>query len=73
MSKTLMKKLFMKQQLYIIKMDEGYHLQQHVNVFNNIIIDIVKFMVKIDDRDKEIISVCSLPSSYDHLVTIYYL
>lgn len=53
--------------LYNKKMEKGYNLQ-HGNVFKNIITDLVRLGVKIDDKDKTIL-VCSLPGFYDHLVT----
>lgn len=71
MSKTLMNKSFTKQWLCSLKMHEGSDLQQHVNVFNNIIIDLVRLWVKIDDEDKIIILLFLLPSSYDHLMTTH--
>ena len=37
MSKTLMNKLYLKQKLYGLKMQEGNDLAQHVNIFNKII------------------------------------
>lgn len=49
-------------------MQEESNLQQHVNVFNTIIINLVCLGVKIDDKDKTIILMCSLLGSYDHLV-----
>lgn len=65
-----MNKLFAKQQLYNLKMQEGSDLQQHLNVFNNIITDLVRLGMMIDDKDKEIILLCLLPCSYDrYLVT----
>lgn len=69
MSKTPMNKLFAKQRLYSLKMYEGGDLQAHVNAFNNILADLTQLGVKVDGEDKAIILPCSLPSSYDHLVT----
>lgn len=64
-----MNKLFTKQRLCSLKIEKGFDLQQHVNVFNNIIIDLVRIKVLIDNKDKEIILLCSLLDSYDYLVT----
>lgn len=68
MSKTLINKLFAKQRPHSLKMQERFTLQ-HVNVFNNIITDPVRLGMKNDDEDKEIILLCSLPNSYDRLIT----
>jgi len=69
MSKTLTNKLYLKQKLYGMKMQEGNDLAQHVNIFNQIITDIAQLDVKIEDEDRAIILLCSLPSSYEHIVT----
>ena len=69
MSKTLTQKLYLKQKLYGLKMQEGSDLAEHINVFNQLIADLVKVDVKIDDEDRAIILLCSLPASYEHLVT----
>ncbi|GMI64410.1 hypothetical protein HRI_000110300 [Hibiscus trionum] len=50
-------------------MQEGRDLTQHVNIFNQIIIDLTQLDVKIEDEDKAMILLCSLPSSYEHMVT----
>jgi hypothetical protein len=69
MSKTLTRKLYLKQKLYGLKMQEGSDLAEHVNVFNQVVADLMKVEVTIDDEDKAIILLCSLPRSYEHLVT----
>jgi len=40
-----------------------------INTFNKIITKLEKLEVKVNDEDKAIILLCSLPSSYDHWVT----
>ncbi|GMJ01306.1 hypothetical protein HRI_003799800 [Hibiscus trionum] len=50
-------------------MHEGQDLAQHVNIFNQIITDLTQLDVKIEDEDKTMILLCSLPSSYEHMVT----
>lgn len=67
--KTLTKQVFAKQQLYRLKMQKGPDLQQHVNTFNKIIIDLVKLGVTVDDEDKAIILLSSLLGSFENLVT----
>ncbi|KAL0453639.1 UNVERIFIED_CONTAM: Retrovirus-related Pol polyprotein from transposon TNT 1-94 [Sesamum latifolium] len=49
--------------------EEGFDLAQHVNVFNHIITDLARLDVSIEDEDREMILLCSLPFSYEHLVT----
>ena len=69
MSKLLTNKLYLKKKLYGLKIHKGLNLQQHVNVFNQIINDLVRLEVMIEDEGKTCIMLCSLPSSYEYLVT----
>jgi len=66
MSKTLTTK---KQKLYGLKMQEGSDLVAHLNVFNQLVVDLAHREVTVDDEDKAIILLCSLPPSYEHVVT----
>jgi len=69
MSKTVTQKLYLKQKLFGLKMHEGSDLAEHINVFNQLVADLMKVDVKINDEDRAIILLCSLPRSYEHLVT----
>ena len=42
---------------------ESSNLAEHINVFNQLIADLGKVDVKIDDEDRAIILLCSLPGS----------
>ncbi len=50
-------------------MQEESDLRKHVDVFNQLVVDLSKLDVKLDDEDKAIILLCSLPPSYEHVVT----
>ena len=63
MSKTLTRKLYLKRKLYGLKMQEGSDLAEHINVFNQLIADLGKVDVKIDEKGRAIILLCSLPGS----------
>nr|AAP53866.2 retrotransposon protein, putative, Ty1-copia subclass [Oryza sativa Japonica Group] len=69
MSKSLTSKLYLKQQLYGLQVQEESDLRKHVDVFNQLVVDLSKLDVKLDDEDKAIILLCSLPLSYEHVVT----
>lgn len=69
MGKSLSNKLHLKKQLYRLKLDEGYDVLEHMNTFNKMIIDLLKLDVKLDDEDKSLLFLSSLPDSYDHFVT----
>ena len=69
MSRTLATKLYPKQKLYGLKMQEGLDLVEHLNVFNQMVADLARREVIVDDEEKTIILLCSLPPSYEHVVT----
>jgi hypothetical protein len=49
-------------------MQEGSDLAGHINVFSQMVTDLEQLGVKIETEDKAIILLCSLPSSYEHVV-----
>ncbi|KAE8695213.1 Oxygen-dependent coproporphyrinogen-III oxidase [Hibiscus syriacus] len=55
--------------LYGLEMEDNHDLAQHVNVFNQIISDLAQLDVKIEDEDKAMILLCSLPPSYEYMLT----
>ncbi|CAA0820811.1 Probable prolyl 4-hydroxylase 11 [Striga hermonthica] len=57
------------QRLYGLKMQERTDLGQHVNIFNQVVTDLASLEVKFEDEDKAMILLCSLPPSYEHMVT----
>ena len=50
-------------------MQEGSDLVEHLNIFNQLVADLAHREVNVDDEDKAIILLCSLPPSYEHVVT----
>ena len=70
MTKSLANKLRLKERLYTIRMVEGTPIQSHLNEFNSIIMDLENIEVKIDDEDKAVLLVVSLPSTYKHFKEI---
>jgi hypothetical protein len=66
MTKSLANKLRLKERLYTICMSEGTSMQSHLNEFNSIIVDLESLNVKIDDEDKTILLVVSLPPYFKH-------
>src|SRR3954465_2689939 len=69
MTKSLSNKLYTKKQLYCLRMKEGTPILQHLNLFNKIVSDLLALEVKLEEEDKALLLLCSLPPSYDHLVT----
>jgi hypothetical protein len=64
MTKSLANKLRLKERIYTIRMVEVTSIQSHLNEFNSIIVDLESVDVKIDDEDKAILLVVSLPPSF---------
>ena len=60
MSKFLTNRLYMKKQLYKLKMSEETNVRDHINNFNKCITQLLSVEVKIDDEDKAIILLASL-------------
>jgi len=70
MTKNLANKLRLKECIYTIRMVEGTPIQSHLDEFNSIILDLENIDVKIDDEDKAVLLVVSLPSTYKHFKEI---
>ena len=70
MTKSPSNKLYLKKQQYRLCMNEGTIVLEHLNFFNKVISEFLAVDVKIDDKDKALILLSSLPQSYDHIVTI---
>ncbi|KAK8951459.1 hypothetical protein KSP39_PZI004612 [Platanthera zijinensis] len=69
MSKSLSNKLYVKRQLYSLRMSESNKLLEHMNAFNKLISQLRSMDVKVEEEDQALILLSSLPKSYDHLVT----
>lgn len=70
MTKSLANKLRLKERLYTIRMQEGTSIQSHLDEFNSILIDLENLEVKLEDEDKAVLLVVSLPKSYKHFKEI---
>ena len=62
LSKSLMNKLYLKQKLFDLKMLEGMDIDQHINVFNQIISDLKRTDMNFDDEYKMLMLFNSLPA-----------
>ena len=64
MPKNLVNKIRLKKRLYTFSIPQDTPIQNHLNDFNCILIDLKSLDVNIKDEDKAILLVVSLPSSY---------
>jgi len=67
--KSLSNKLYLKKQLYGLRIRKGIAVLDHLNFFNKIISELLAADVKIDEEDKVLILLSSLSESYDYIVT----
>lgn len=71
MTKSLTNRIYLKRQLYSFQMKEGSKVVKHFNLFNTIICQLIDMEFKIQEEDKAITLLCSLPESWDHFITSY--
>ncbi|KAH9762947.1 hypothetical protein KPL70_001004 [Citrus sinensis] len=68
LKKSLAKRLYMKRKLYTFSMKEGTTMRDHVDEFNKLILDLENVNVMLEDEDRALILLSSLPDSYEHFV-----
>ncbi|KAK8914556.1 hypothetical protein KSP39_PZI024197 [Platanthera zijinensis] len=70
LAKSVTTRLLLKQRLYALKMQEGGNLQEHFNVFNGLLSQLHVVGSKVEEEDKALLLLTSLPASYKHMVTM---
>ena len=68
MTKSLSNKLFMKKQLYSLRMKKSTPILQYLNAFNRSLSDLLALEIKVEE-DKALLLRSYFPSTYDHLAT----
>ena len=72
-NKSLSNKLYQKRRLHTLKMSESMQVNEHLDKFNRIVLDLRGVGVDIDDDDQAMFLLHSLPESYESFVdTIMY-
>ena len=69
MTKSLSNKLYLKKQLYRLRMKRGTTILEHLNFFNKVISELLAVDVKIVEDNNVLILLSSLSESYDRIVT----
>ncbi|GKD86191.1 ribonuclease H-like domain-containing protein, partial [Tanacetum coccineum] len=67
-TKSLANKLYLKKKLFTFYMHSGKKLSEHIDEFNKLIGDLANTDVDIDDEDRALMLLTSLPSLYDNFV-----
>jgi len=65
-AKDITNRLLLKEQFCNLRMDESTKIYDHLSTLNNIISELECIKVKIDDEDKALRLILSLPPSYVH-------
>lgn len=66
MAKSLAHRLCLKQQIYSFRMLENKTIVEQLTEFHKIIDDLENIEVKIDDEEKALLLLISLPKSFEH-------
>ena len=66
MTKSLANRLCLKQQLYTFKMIESRTVTEQLVDFNKILDDLENIEVKLEEEDKALLLMNSLPKSFEH-------
>jgi hypothetical protein len=66
--KSLIKKLFLRKKLYLLRMSDGNSMTEHLNAFNTILSQLWYVDIKIIEEEKCISLLCSFLDSWDSLV-----
>ncbi|KAL8480589.1 hypothetical protein ACS0TY_027220 [Phlomoides rotata] len=64
--KTLANRLYMKQKLFSFRMVEEKSILKQVDDFNKLLDDLQNIEVQLDEEDKALLLLSSLPKSFDH-------
>lgn len=67
-SKSLVNKLFLQKKLYLLRMNNGDLVTEHLNAFNNVISQLLYVDIKITNEEICLSQLCSFPKSWDILV-----
>jgi len=65
MTKSLPHRQFLKQQLYSFRMVESKVIMEQLTEFNKILDDLENIEVQLEDEDKAILLLCTLPKSFE--------
>ena len=69
MLKSLTNRLYLKKQLYKLKIDEETYVRDHKNNFSKCITQLLSVDVKIDKEHKTVILLAPIPKTYETLVS----
>ncbi|KAL4566695.1 hypothetical protein LXL04_030816 [Taraxacum kok-saghyz] len=68
--KGISNRLYLKEQFHTLRMNGDTKISDHLSVLNNIVSKLEDIGVKVEDEDKALRLILSLPSSYEHMKPI---
>ncbi|KAK9053984.1 hypothetical protein SSX86_025059 [Deinandra increscens subsp. villosa] len=68
MTKSLANRLYLKKKVYSFQMSPGKSMEDHYDEFNRLILYLDNIDVSLEDEDKAILFLASLPGDYEHFV-----
>ncbi|KAL4565087.1 hypothetical protein LXL04_029170 [Taraxacum kok-saghyz] len=68
--KGISNRLYLKEQFHTLRMNGDTKISDHLSVLNNIVSELEAIGVKVEDEDKTLRLILSLPSSYEHMKPI---
>lgn len=69
-TKSLSNRLCLKEQFHSLCMEAGTKISDHLSALNGIVSELEAIRVKINDKDKALRLIWSLPSTYEHIKPI---
>ena len=69
MTKSLTNRIFLKRNLYTLRMIDGLKIHDHMDTFHDLVCQLTSVDAKLDDEEKEIALLCMFHDSWDHLIT----
>jgi len=69
LEKNLTTKLNLKRDLYMLKMEDGANLMEHLNVFKELLDQLGRVDIKVEEKDQTLLLLTSLSDSFEHMVT----
>jgi cell division cycle protein 20 (cofactor of APC complex) len=68
MIKSLINQLYLKHLLCTLQIKKGMSIKEHLNEFNRVILYLWNDNVRVENKDHDLILLCSLPLFYDHFI-----
>ena len=65
---SILNRLYLKERFHMLQMVEGIKIFDHLNVLNGIVSELKAIGVKIENEDKTLRLLWSLPISYKHIL-----